>query len=244
MMWRKARKGIVGIEAAIVLIAFVIVAAALAFVTLNMGFFTTQKSGAVIQSGLGEASTALEVDGSLLAYSEKGSYVNYTIIPIKVSPGKHYVDLDPKRASILYWSMDAGSFADIYVVYGYIDVANNGTYYLYAKHKNDTILYNGTAGPNARIGSSINITEIWRLLNNKMNDDVYAAIIWIDYMDAFDTNLQIGEKAIVITVFEDTNIQPSVYETIKFEIKPPMGAPLTVEKTMPAGIDQGVIDLG
>ncbi len=115
---------------------------------------------------------------------------------------------------------------------------------MYAKHKNDTILYNGTAGPNARIGSSINITEIWRLLNNKMNDDVYAAIIWIDYMDAFDTNLQIGEKAIVITVFEDTNIQPSVYETIKFEIKPPMGAPLTVEKTMPAGIDQGVIDLG
>ena len=244
MVWRKAGKGIVGIEAAIVLIAFVIVAAALAFVTLNMGFFTTQKSGAVIQSGLGEASTALEVDGSLLAFSEKGNYVNYTVIPIKVSPGKHYVDLDPKRASILYWSMDAGSFADIYVVYGYIDIADNGTYYLYANRKNGTVLYNGTADSSAKLGSSINITKIWELLSSEISDDVYAAIIWVDYMGTFDTNLQIGEKALIITVFEKADIQPSVYETIKFEIKPPMGAPLTVEKTMPAGIDQGVIDLG
>ena len=39
---RRKKKGIVGIEAAIVLIAFVIVAAALAFVSLNMGLFTTQ----------------------------------------------------------------------------------------------------------------------------------------------------------------------------------------------------------
>jgi len=38
------RKGVVGIESAIVLIAFVIVAAALAFVVLNMGFSTTQKA--------------------------------------------------------------------------------------------------------------------------------------------------------------------------------------------------------
>ncbi|MGB9730355.1 MAG: archaellin/type IV pilin N-terminal domain-containing protein, partial [Thermoprotei archaeon] len=37
--WSKV--AIVGIESAIVLIAFVIVAAALAFVVLNMGFFTT-----------------------------------------------------------------------------------------------------------------------------------------------------------------------------------------------------------
>ena len=142
MVWKKARKGIVGIEAAIVLIAFVIVAAALAFVVLNMGFTTTQKSGAVIQSGLGEASTALEVDGSVLAYSAKGDYINYTVVPIKVSPGKHHVDLSPKRASVLYWSTEAGSFADIYVAYGYLAY---GRYiaYLYASsiHKHNLPLY-------------------------------------------------------------------------------------------------------
>ncbi|MCE4604605.1 MAG: flagellin, partial [Aeropyrum sp.] len=46
-----------GIEAAIVLIAFVIVAAALAFVALNMGLFTTQKSKEVMQRGLEEATS-------------------------------------------------------------------------------------------------------------------------------------------------------------------------------------------
>ncbi|MEO9308549.1 MAG: archaellin/type IV pilin N-terminal domain-containing protein, partial [Nitrososphaera sp.] len=34
---RKTRRGVIGIESAIVMIAFVIVAAALAFVVLNMG---------------------------------------------------------------------------------------------------------------------------------------------------------------------------------------------------------------
>jgi len=37
-------RGIIGIESAIVLIAFVIVAVALAFVVLNMGFATSQKA--------------------------------------------------------------------------------------------------------------------------------------------------------------------------------------------------------
>jgi flagellin FlaB len=57
----------VGIESAIVLIAFVIVAAALAFVVLNMGFFASQRSKAAIGTGLSQASSALEIDGSVLA---------------------------------------------------------------------------------------------------------------------------------------------------------------------------------
>ncbi|RLE90526.1 MAG: flagellin, partial [Thermoprotei archaeon] len=40
----KKRKGIVGIEAAIVLIAFVIISAAFAFMVINMGLFATQRS--------------------------------------------------------------------------------------------------------------------------------------------------------------------------------------------------------
>jgi len=40
----RKRKGIVGIEAAIVLIAFVVIAAALSYVVINMGFFATQKT--------------------------------------------------------------------------------------------------------------------------------------------------------------------------------------------------------
>jgi flagellin FlaB len=60
-------RGIVGIEAAIVLIAFVVVATALAFVVLNMGFYTTQRSKEVMGQGLAQASSALEIDGTVLA---------------------------------------------------------------------------------------------------------------------------------------------------------------------------------
>ncbi|RLG93478.1 flagellin, partial [Candidatus Bathyarchaeota archaeon] len=53
------KRGIVGIEAAIVLIAFVVIAAALAGVVINMGFYSTQKVKGTIGRGISEASSAL-----------------------------------------------------------------------------------------------------------------------------------------------------------------------------------------
>ncbi|HDD25484.1 MAG TPA: hypothetical protein ENF75_00135, partial [Acidilobales archaeon] len=194
---RKLKRGMVGIEAAIVLIAFVIVAAALAFVVLNMGFLTTQKSGIVIRSGLGEASTALEVDGSVLAYSAKGAKVNFTVIPIKVSPGRHLVDLHPDRASVVYWSTETGSYADIYVAYGYVYKTNTG-YNITVYKPDGTEIFTDT------VGSAINLTKIWELLQNNIQDDIFATVVWIDSNQDHtkkDTNLELGEKAIVMVVY-------------------------------------------
>ena len=47
----KNRRGMTGLETAIILVAFVITAAAFAFVVLNMGFLTAEKSQSVISSG-------------------------------------------------------------------------------------------------------------------------------------------------------------------------------------------------
>ena len=63
---RHTHRGVIGIESAIVLIAFVIVAAALAFVVLNMGFATTQKAKTAIISSLGEAASSVEVSGKVI----------------------------------------------------------------------------------------------------------------------------------------------------------------------------------
>lgn len=95
------KKGIVGIEAAIVLIAFVIVAAALAFVVINMGMYTTQKSKEVMQQGLNEATTALQVDGSVLGYVNDATIVEKVYIPLKVSPGQLAVDFDPSKIDVM-----------------------------------------------------------------------------------------------------------------------------------------------
>ena len=60
------RRGMTGLETAIILVAFVITAAAFAFVVLNMGFLTAEKAQSVISSGMSEASSALLVDSGVI----------------------------------------------------------------------------------------------------------------------------------------------------------------------------------
>ena len=61
------RRGVTGLETAIILVAFVITAAAFAFVILNMGFLTSEKAQSVIVSGMSEATSALMVDNGVVA---------------------------------------------------------------------------------------------------------------------------------------------------------------------------------
>ena len=62
-----------GLETAIILVAFVITAAAFSFVILNMGFLTAGKTQSVIATGMKEASNAILVDSGLI-----GQFVNHT----------------------------------------------------------------------------------------------------------------------------------------------------------------------
>jgi flagellin FlaB len=90
----KNRKGIVGVEAAIVLIAFLIIAAALSYVVINMGFYTTQKTKETMQTGLDESLTALQLDGVVTGKTNTtSSHILYILIPVKLSAGRGSVDL-------------------------------------------------------------------------------------------------------------------------------------------------------
>ncbi|HEY90231.1 MAG TPA: hypothetical protein G4O07_00180 [Dehalococcoidia bacterium] len=57
--------GITGLETAIILIAFVVVAAVFAYTVLSAGLFSSQKSEQAVHSGLEEAQSTLEVKGSV-----------------------------------------------------------------------------------------------------------------------------------------------------------------------------------
>jgi len=85
----RSKRAIVGIEAAIVMIAFVVIAAAFAFMVVNMGLFSTQRSQEAIQQGLKEASCPLLIDGSILLKSVGANDVRYAIIPLKVLGAKY-----------------------------------------------------------------------------------------------------------------------------------------------------------
>ncbi len=90
---RKRSHGIVGIEAAIVLIAFVVIAAAFAYVVINMGFFAAQEAKSTIGNGINEATSALELDGFITAKTNSNSSVVYLAIPLKLAVGQQQVDL-------------------------------------------------------------------------------------------------------------------------------------------------------
>lgn len=95
------KRGIVGLETAIILIAFVIIAAAFSFMVVNQGLFATERGKTVIQQGLQQASTPLIVDGTIFVRtSPTGANVNYAIIPVKAF-GPNYVNLGRNQTSVL-----------------------------------------------------------------------------------------------------------------------------------------------
>lgn len=88
--FRRNKRGIVGIEAAIILIAFVIISAAFAFMAINMGLFATQRSKDTIAQGLREASSPLQVDGNVfIRVIDESLKINATIIPLRAMGVKY-----------------------------------------------------------------------------------------------------------------------------------------------------------
>ncbi len=235
----RKRKGIVGIEAAIVMIAFIIVAAALAFVTLNMGMFTTQRAKEVMARGLSEASSALEIDGSATGLTNSNSRVVNISIPIKLAPGRESVDLRSEKVTI---SLIAGrnSYADIHSGVYILKYSSSGvnvgneTYKWYLEDATNT---------DNKVGVSQNdnypsVKELALALNKS---GPAAVVVFIKTLHD-DTVLEFGEKAIVL-VFLDNGL--SSYDTFTLEIRPPEGAPLTVQRTMPAILPpDSAVDLG
>jgi len=209
---RKARKGIVGIEAAIVLIAFVIVAAALAFVTLNMGFFTTQKSKEAMGSSLKEASSALEVDGSVLGKTDQNGNLTAIAIPLKLSSGKNPIDLSKTIVTIRTPTKA-------------VTLTSNN---------NQTIrIYKNWSTPNPFVNESLNNPASFL---GYVNDEGGTA----------DKLLETNEKWFLVINFTNTNVLNAglkAYTTFIVEIKPPTGAPLTVERMVPPNLSEEVIVL-
>ena len=113
----KNKKAIVGIEAAIVLIAFVIIAAALSYVVINMGFFATQKTKETIGSGMEEATSALQLDGSVIGKTGASTNISYIVFPVKLSVGRSAMDLSNQSVVISVYLPNA-TLLNIY----------NGTY--------------------------------------------------------------------------------------------------------------------
>ena len=99
----KNRKGMTGLETAIILVAFVITATAFSFVVLNMGFLTAQKSQTVISAGMQEATSSLQADGDLIGESNVTSgNMTKTTFYVRLSQGKEPIDTAGDKLIITY----------------------------------------------------------------------------------------------------------------------------------------------
>jgi len=229
-------RGIIGVESAIVLIAFVIVAAALAFVVLNMGFSTTQKAKTTIVSTLQQAGTSLVVEGKVIGSSfipggGVASGLNATSIPIKVTTGGDSVNLDPTITAVKYLS-------------------NQITY--------DNI-YAGTlqaGSPTAGTFSSLETATAEAVIQNIISLDPFnggdvgaddwpretAAFVYWSISANSNDILEAGEHANLAIVFARGDL-PAELDTFRVELILASGAALTVERNIP-NLTTEVVDLG
>jgi flagellin FlaB len=188
------------------MIAFVVVAAALAFVVLNMGMFTTQRARETINSGLAHASSALEVDGSITALvNSSGNGVELISIPLRLAPGKDSVDLNPEKLTVALFVTGTQNLA-------YENIYSK----VFTAQEWSTVGY-GLSSINGTID---------------VGDGPNATMIFVVERVA-DTVLSYGEKVLLVIKFPSASC-PAPYDNIRVEIRTPEGAPLTVERVVPA----------
>jgi len=89
----KKEDAFTGLEAAIVLIAFVVVAAVFSYVVLGAGFFTTQKSQEVVHSSVAQTSSSMEVVGDVIGVGV-GNKLKSATITLGLSAGGGAVDFE------------------------------------------------------------------------------------------------------------------------------------------------------
>jgi len=222
----RKRKGFTGLEAAIVLTAFVVVAAVFSYVVLNAGFFTTQKSKEVVHTGVAQATSSIELSGDVIGHGWKygkvnsSGFWNETSDPNSTCYSSYYAwndtnkyILDSNNLTVVefYLTLTAGrhpvSMDDLVISYTDKDTHNG------------SISYSNNS--NASLG------------NLTMPSWNYTII----HGDG-DALLEFGEKAKILVALPDYGVTENQEFTI--EVKPAEGATLAITRTAPASIDKTV----
>ncbi len=197
---RRDEKGFTGLEAAIVLIAFVVVAAVFSYVMLGAGFFTTQKSKKVVDTGVQQASSSLTLDGqyiylncSSLAGGSTGSDGHAGLVYFYVTQTAGGTPVDLNKTSVAVTTEQG--YQQIFYNETGCAMGTGGFYCPW--------WYEGVVSDNDNV---VEQNEKYKILINVSNDEVWA---WDE----------IGQ------------LNPG--DEVTIEVRPPIGAPLSVTKTLP-----------
>ena len=191
-IWNLARRireerGITGLETAIVLIAFVVVAAVFAFVVLSTGLFSSERGKETVYAGLAKTRGSMELTGGVIASSNTTELTAITF-DLTLAAGGDQVNLNPTDTTNR-------------TVISYQDVDNNVADVTYTT----TVI----------TGNADNLLEAGEL---------------------FEINIDLTQAAL-------TAVSVTTNETFTFEVKPPSGSYMVIQRTTPASINKSVINL-
>ncbi len=231
-------------ETAIILIAFVIIAAAFSFMVVNQGLFATQRGQTVIQQGLQEASSPLLIDGTILVRTTpNGQAVNLVIVPLEAF-GVDVVNMETNQTSVML-NIGNQAWANAYLgplYVGYFGKSNGVNYNNYTA---TNVVYNPT-------GMEFDNFTGFQLANQTMNGtpcSVYVnatysigntkglttgAVLAIANSIGGDA-LNAGEQGYLIVAL-GPNTEASACTSINIEIRIENSATLSVDLTVPASL--------
>jgi flagellin FlaB len=126
-----------GLEAAIVLIAFVVVAAVFSYVVLGAGFFTTQKAQEAVKTGVEQSSTAMQIKGSVLGLEGADDEIDTIQFTVELSAGGEPIDMD--KVTMTYIT---ANYAD-YLPYNETELAGNWSVTRKLNDDDDNLLEKG-----------------------------------------------------------------------------------------------------
>ncbi len=104
----REESGITGLETAIIVIAFVVVASVFAYTVLSAGLFSSQKAEETVHSGIVQSQATAELRGSVLAYKGTANSDD-CITKISFTVGSALVDGKPIDLTPPYYVQDDGT---------------------------------------------------------------------------------------------------------------------------------------
>ncbi len=212
------QRGITGLETAIILIAFVVVASVFAFTVLSTGVFSAERAKETIFAGLRQTRSTLRPSGSVIAFR---GYVGSTEAVFKFSLIVESVDgADPIDLTPPYTADGAGTDPDS-------SVTTNKTTIVYID--NNQILQNVPWSVEFLGGGTDN------MLDSGEKAEIQVWLLNRTTGTAVTANNSVNYMASGGLTSSGTLLTPNDQFTV--EIQPPTGAVFTVRRTLPAALD-------
>ncbi|MFA6363549.1 archaellin/type IV pilin N-terminal domain-containing protein [Methanoregula sp.] len=125
-------EGFTGLEAAIVLIAFVVVAAVFSYVVLGAGFFTTQKAQETVHTSVQQTTSTVEPSGPMSIKAATPTTVSDITFYLQIAAGGAGVDMS-KVTYTVSTPKKMATFDNLGVTYTWVK-QNNATNTLQTAH--------------------------------------------------------------------------------------------------------------